>query len=72
MSRAKDVFITKVLEDGTEVVGHCAPSALGVYERHGWTLLDDGDSETDLGEPSGADDHDEGVGLVPEPSENEE
>lgn len=70
--RAKDVTITKSLEDGSVATASCAPSALGVYEKHGWTLLDDGDSETDLGEPSGADDHDEALDPVPELSENKE
>jgi hypothetical protein len=28
-------------------VGTCVPAALPVWEKHGWTAVDDGDSETD-------------------------
>lgn len=72
MARRREVKIHKVLESGEEFTGFCAPSALKVYERHGWTAVDDGDSETDLETPSGADDPQETNDHPVVASENEE
>lgn len=58
MSRTPEVQIKKDVE-GVTVYGSCRASALSAFQRHGWTLVDDGTSETDP-EDTGADD-DEGT-----------
>lgn len=40
MSRAQQIKIEK---DGVE--GFCLPESVGLYERNGWTVADDGSSE---------------------------
>lgn len=51
--------------DGVTVYGVCSPQSLAAYKRHGWTPVDDGDSETDPEDTSGADDHIEVEGPEP-------
>ncbi len=56
--RKGEVAMKKAHDDGGERTIAVKPSSVKAYERHGWTLVDDGTSETDPAKPSdGADDH---------------